>query len=442
MVLLVLSTIGLGNQHAPDRPRRSRTEEAYKEKDQQLTATQKAEQLAREQEGLAKQQEEAAKQQAALAKEQQQLAKEQKEEADRQREISDGNLYVAHMRQAERDWEQGQIGRLHEMLDSHFPQPGQPDLRGWEWYYYLALCHREVMTLFGNSSGVLSVAWSPDGTRLASACGDGEIRIWDAATRQQIHTLTAGKDYGNHQLAWSPDGKRLASADQAVWIWDLAVGKAVGFHWRVCSVAWSPDGERLAAGDEREAVKIWDTTSGNEILNLTNKASYPVAWSPDGKRLATGKPGGENNGHFQIVDALKGHEILSFSPQGAQLQALAWSPDGNRLACGGYGNWVRVWDVATGREQFKLWHSGAVGSLAWSPDGKRLATASWRKKSSFGTQRRDVKLSPCGAIVVESTRCPGVPTANNWPQPVMMGQSRFGTPEVSENLPSWRAPAP
>ena len=87
--------------------------------------------------------------QAALAREQQRLAQEQKEEAVRQREISDGNLYVAHMRLAQHDWEQGQIGRLHEMLDSHIPQPGRPDLRGWEWYYYLSLCHKDLMTLRG-----------------------------------------------------------------------------------------------------------------------------------------------------------------------------------------------------------------------------------------------------------------------------------------------------
>ncbi|MGA2255993.1 MAG: protein kinase, partial [Thermoguttaceae bacterium] len=231
---------------------------AYEEKNHQLTATEKAEKLAREQEGIAKRQEKLAKQQEGLANEQRKVAEAQKEEAVNQRGISDWNLYVAHMRQAERDWQQGQIGRLHEMLDSHFPQPGQPDPRGWEWYYYLGLCHREVMTLFGNGSAIISAAWSPDGTRLACVCNDGEIWIWNAATRQPILTLTPGKDYWLHELAWSPDGKRLACGNRfSVTVWDLATGKAAftsgGFRKQVTSVAWSRDGKRLAAGDEHVA---------------------------------------------------------------------------------------------------------------------------------------------------------------------------------------------
>ena len=128
-----------------------------------MIATEKAEQLAREQEGFAKQQAALAKEQREAAQKQEALAKEQQREAVRQREISDGNLYVAHMRLAPQDWENGQISRLHGMLDSHIPQAGQPDLRGWEWYYYLSLCHQDLMTLQGNGSPFFSVAWSTDG---------------------------------------------------------------------------------------------------------------------------------------------------------------------------------------------------------------------------------------------------------------------------------------
>ena len=99
-VLLVISTIGLAISTLLIAHERSRTENAYEEKNRQLIATQKAEQLAKEQEGLAKQQ-------AALAREQQRLAHDQQEEAIRQREMSDCNLYVAQMRLAPHDWDQG-----------------------------------------------------------------------------------------------------------------------------------------------------------------------------------------------------------------------------------------------------------------------------------------------------------------------------------------------
>ena len=187
---------------------------AYGEKNQQLAATKKAEELAKEQERLAKEQKGRAEQQQRLAEknaawryrsrnglakeqerfatEQRKLAEAQKEEAVKQRNISEGNLYIAHMRQAQRDWEQGQISRLLDMLDSHFPQPGQPDLRGWEWYYYLSLCHGEVTTLFRSSVPVNSVAWSPDGKRLAASDEDEKIRVWDVASRRQIQSLLRG----------------------------------------------------------------------------------------------------------------------------------------------------------------------------------------------------------------------------------------------------------
>ncbi|MGA2256845.1 MAG: protein kinase, partial [Thermoguttaceae bacterium] len=360
-VFLVLSTIGLAISTLL-------IAGAYTEKNQQLTATEKAEKMAREQEGLAKQQE-------GMAKEQRKVVEAQKEEAVKQREISDGNLYLAHMRLARHDWEQGQISRLHEMLDSHFPQPGRPDLRGWEWYYYLSLCHKELFTLRGNGTAVYSAAWSPDGNRLASVGNGGTIQIWSAATGQEIFKFSAGNPL--YAVAWSPDGKRLAtgSRDGTARIWDAATRKEIfafhGFNGQVLSVAWSPDGRHLAAG--ADTVKVWDAAKGQEIVDLKGKARFPVAWSPDGKRLATGRTGFD----FQILDALTGRELRSFSsPVGADLFSLAWSPDGKRLASGQYVNWARVWEADTGRELLKMWHAGSVEQVAWSADGKRLATAS------------------------------------------------------------------
>ena len=70
------------------------------------------------------------------------------------------------------------------------------------------------------------MAWSPDGTRLATASDDETVRLWDPTTGQTTATLTGHTDRVN-AVAWSPDGTRLATAsdDGTVRLWDPATGR-------------------------------------------------------------------------------------------------------------------------------------------------------------------------------------------------------------------------
>jgi WD40 repeat protein len=79
----------------------------------------------------------------------------------------------------------------------------------------------ETLTLTGHSDGVVSVAFSPDGRRLASASRDGIVWVWDSATGLGVLTLT-GHSQGVVSVAFSPDGWRLASAGAGgtVKVWD------------------------------------------------------------------------------------------------------------------------------------------------------------------------------------------------------------------------------
>ncbi len=147
--------------------------------------------------------------------------------------------------------------------------------------------------------GPSSVAFSPDGQRLASASADQTVKIWDSTTGKELFALK-GHAGGVSSVAFSPDGQRLASAssDQTVKIWDSATGKELfalkGHAGFVHDVAFSPDGQRLASASNDQTVRIWDSATGKELLAFKGHAGWvqSVAFSPDGQRLASANEDG------------------------------------------------------------------------------------------------------------------------------------------------------
>jgi WD40 repeat protein/class 3 adenylate cyclase len=134
-----------------------------------------------------------------------------------------------------------------------------------------------LIALSGRTGAVNSVAFSPDGTTLATGSADGTVRLWDVASLQQITALT-GPTGPVTSVAFSPDGTTLASAsaDHTVRLWDMAthrqIGPALTGHTGVVtSVAFSPDGKTLATGSADHTVRLWD------VAYLVNLAPYLCA---------------------------------------------------------------------------------------------------------------------------------------------------------------------
>ena len=238
--------------------------------------------------------------------------------------------------------------------------------------------HHRLQVLTGHTGSAESVAWSPDGTRIATGDDDGTVRVWDAATGEPLRALT-GHTKSVSSVAWSPDGTRIATGDDdgTVRVWDAATGEPVraltGHTRSVRSVAWSPDGTRIAtSGDDDGTVRVWDAATGEPVRALTGhtKSVFSVTWSPDGTRIATGGVDGT-----RVWDAATGEPVRALTGHTRWVRSVAWSPDGTRIATGGDDGMVRVWDAATGEPVRALTgHTSLVLSVAWSPDGTRIAT--------------------------------------------------------------------
>ncbi len=342
-------------------------------------------------------------------------------------------------------------GQAMELLNISRPQPGQPDLRGWEWRFLWAQCRSdELFTLGTLEKEIYRVAFLPDG-RLVTGDFDQSVKIWDPKTKTLLASAKAGSssdlevspdgsiiglaswtpeftflDATNltrkgkarfsikvYHLAFSPTDKIFATAGPdhvALWSFTLP---APSLMWTqefrgVTGLAYAPDGDTFAFTTRSEP-RVFIYEAATRTLRKTMAVrSQPaeVGFSPDGTRLAVS----HWSGAVAIYDPSTGSEIAVLTNHTTWVASMAFSRTEPILATSSADEKIRLWDTTTWKEITSLkGHLSLVDSVAVSPDGRWLASGSkdrsvriWDTKTKAVSDSRNLSDESRGSSVSRS----------------------------------------
>jgi WD40 repeat protein len=285
-------------------------------------------------------------------------------------------------------------------------------------------------TILEYGTALQAISWSPDGTALAIATRNGEIKVYNLEEQSNI---SLDLEISLYTISWSPNGEYLAVGDETgevqVFTLDdsaLEPYREMPAHFsQVNFISWSPDSSRLVSVGNDINIFVWELEENIAYYWASSHLYYVtcVDWSPDGSSVATGGGGHIYADYSVIVRSAREADVdepeLGLLGHTQDVWSVTWSPDGNYLASGGQDGMVFIWDMDTvemftnfpvsetavltvdwyseagllaagdANGQVTVWdaldfqgvtvlqaHNDAVTQVAWMPNNKILATAS------------------------------------------------------------------
>jgi WD40 repeat protein len=235
-------------------------------------------------------------------------------------------------------------------------------------------------TINAHEGKVIEVAYSPDGTKLASIGGDKTLKVWDVASGEAILTITSPDDADYIRVVFSPNGEMIASASVVnSYVISVASGEILATFTAgllVRALAFTPDNSGLWVGAGDKTITLWNIATGETVRQISVANSInDMQLTPDGTRLIVANftsPG------LQIWNAETGEEIATQTVQNTHNQ-VALNPDAT-LFIGRWSDTTMDWKWAayntTTAERIGVvtLYGGTIQAFAFSPDAKAVAT--------------------------------------------------------------------
>jgi hypothetical protein len=276
--------------------------------------------------------------------------------------------------------------------------------------------------LDAHRAGITGLVFSPDDKHLVTSAWDCQVILWDVNEARELRRFD-GHDEAVTSLALSPDGKLLAtgSIDCQVRVFDFGSGKELhrftlkkrDRREEVVSVAFGPDGKRLAALQGARHVRFWDLGTGKEIRGLRDDSPDP---DDEPQRRAADRFLRELTQHSRYRGTYAigygDYERCRLAGQGVYVRQFGgyplrafdhFSPDGLTMAYV-VGNHLMLLEMVSGRDRYEWRSLDPVSAVAFAPDGRHLAWAEGKGEVNIGSL----------AQLAGATDAPEKPNARHW----------------------------